>query len=217
MLRIYMSLLAKFFSPHAWLKTTEINLLISDPIAYDEVGFLSQIFDKVLISGHRDGLPRRPDLHTWRENIRVYEPFPCRQIETGRSLSTTCSARWFDLKNFHVLVIFDSGGFSFAHHEPSPWHGTLEHATRIFIGGIETISDDPAPSDIRELADLLDSAPSRSGILLRELAGSASTVGGRPQFTILEYNESVKNVIVAAARSAIEDSLFETRSGLESY
>lgn len=212
-----MSLLTRVFSLSAWSQSAEISVLISGPTAYDEVGFLSQIFDKVLISSDRDWVRLQSGLHTWRENVTVYEHFPCCPAEVNRPLSDTSQALWFELKAFRVFAVFDSGSFSFTHSETGNWRTTLEQATRIFIGRIKTNSEVRIPANVLELSVLLDGASPRSGILARKLVGVTPFGGGRRSFTIVEYNDSVRKSLAAAARSAIENSLIEARSGLEPY
>lgn len=216
-LRIRMSWLTRVLSRQARLKRTEINILISDSISYGEIALLSSIFNTVLIDGDRDLVRLKTDADRWPQNVLFCERLLSCPKETDRLRSATFSARLFVLGEARVFVVFDSNSLQHVKSKADFCRAVLRRADYILIGRFNKAPDLPGFTDILELSEMLDGAPSASGMLLCELCSAGPTWIERQEFIVLEYNSSVRSALVAGAQSAIKASLFEERFGLASY
>lgn len=209
-----MSLFTRFFSRSAWPESVNFSVLISSPIEHSEANFLGKIFDTVII---RDSDDHGLNVNPYRKNIVSYELKQVRPTETSQSLSPVSRAQWLDLKNFRVLLLFDSTVLCTPSPDQTNRHLISEYATRIFIGEYTTDLRVPEFVDVSEIVKGPNILRSRSGIFVHDLSTPLPLWVERPEFVIIEYNESNKIRVAEMARAGIQKHLFESRSGLEPY
>ena len=87
----------------------------------------------------------------------------------------------------------------------------------ILMSGDAEVFEGPNHFGLIEGHEVLETPPSSSGLICRGLRQQVRTWDSRPEFVILQDDETIKEAIVSAAKSDIRNRLFSGRSGLESY
>lgn len=191
----------------------EVILMISRPTTSSEVEMMSRLFDKVLIpaSDNHDTILRSIPLSS-RSNIFCFvleEP-------DGWNLDDAIggrAARWI-VRDSSIAIAVEK---PLARNEVHCAQEGKSQAGYILVGARAEAAE--APNHVGQIdgREILDAASSRYGIICKGLRQQARIWNTKPDFVILQDDETITEAIVSAARSDIRDRLFSGRSGLESY
>lgn len=193
---------------------SEVILMISQPATSTEVDLMSRIFDKVLIPVSDSNIAiLRSASSLSRSNIFC---FVLKGLPIGWSLHDAISVRaekWIVRDSLAVIAIEQP----LTKDEISCAQEGKSQVGYMLMSGDAEVFEGSNHFGLMEGHEVLESPPSSSGLICRGLRQQVRTWDSRPDFVILQDDETIKEAIVSAAKSDIRNHLFSGRSGLESY
>jgi hypothetical protein len=210
MLNPLKSLLRGFGYPRG----VEVILMISRPTTSNEVKMMSRLFDKVLIpaSDSHDAILRSASLSS-RSNTFS---FVLEGLPDGWSLDDAIGvrpARWIVRDSLTAIAVEQPLTMNEMHCAQEG----KSNVGHILMGAYAGAAERPNHVGQTEGSEMLITAPSGCGIICKGLRQQVGIWNSRPDFVILQDDETITDAIVSAARSDIRDRLFSDWSGLESY
>ncbi|GEM_PF-3907632 len=202
------------FRGFGYRRGVEVILMISRSTTSNEVEMMSRLFDKILIpaSDSHDAILRSIPLSS-RSNIFC---FVLEGLPDGWSLDDAIggrAARWM-VRNSSIAIAVE---------QPLTRNEVYRAQEEKFQVGYILVNTHAeaaeSPNHVGQIdgREILGAAPSRYGIICKGLRQQAGIWNAKPDFVILQDDETIAEAIVNAARSDIRDRLFSGRSGLESY
>lgn len=192
----------------------EIILIISRPTTSNEVEMMSRLFDKVLIpaSDWSDVILRSASLSS-SSNVFC---FVLDGLPDGWCLDDTigvCTARWIIRDSSTMIAVEQPLTMN---EKLCAQEGKSQTGYIVVDARAEALE---GPNHVDRIAGRAVSkiVSSGYGIICKGLHRQVGVWNSKPDFVILQYDETIKEAIVSAARSDIRGRLFSGRSGLESY
>lgn len=208
------NLLKSLFRGLRYPEGPEVILMISQPATSNEVDLMSRIFDKVLIPVSDSNIAiLRSASSLSRSNILC---FVLKGLPIGWSLHDAISvraAKWIVRDSLAMIAIEQPPTMD----EISCAQAGKSQVGYILMSGNAEVFEGPNHFGLTEDHEILETPPSSSGLICRGLCQQTRTWDSKPDFVILQDDETIKEAIVSAAKSDIRSRLFSGRSGLESY